>query len=116
MTVAQSITFFVANCFEELVDPDRRIYCETFAIQCLDLDRPSAGLHDRPEARNTHDSEFKGVIIAALRQRQVYVNRYVLPKDKRVQFRSDIISSRRHVHREVHLGSTTHSLWKYGFL
>ena len=42
MTVAQCISFLVADCFEKLVDPDTRINCESFPIQRLEFDRPSA--------------------------------------------------------------------------
>jgi hypothetical protein len=52
--VAQRIAFFVAHCFEELVDPDRGVDCEAFAIEGWERGRSCAGLENGPETGDTH--------------------------------------------------------------
>jgi hypothetical protein len=54
MTVTQRISFFIAHCFKELVDPDRGIDSEPLLVQGFDLDGPRAGLQNSPEASDTH--------------------------------------------------------------
>jgi hypothetical protein len=58
MGIAQSVALFIPNCFQELVDPNRGIDGETFAIQGSKVCRPRAGLNDSPEAVHTHDDEM----------------------------------------------------------
>jgi hypothetical protein len=55
MAVAQSIALLVANGLEELVDPDGSINGETLVVEGGEVRGTSAGLHDGPEALNTHD-------------------------------------------------------------
>ncbi len=54
MGIPQSISFFVTDSFEELVDPDGGIDRETLLIECFDLYRASTRLNDGPEPRDPH--------------------------------------------------------------
>jgi hypothetical protein len=54
MRVPERIALFVSYRFQELVNPNRRVDGESPFIECFKFDRASAGLHDRPEAGDTH--------------------------------------------------------------
>lgn len=57
--VAQGVTFLVADCFEELVDPDGSVDGETLAIESCEVGWTGAGLDDRPETVDTHGDESR---------------------------------------------------------
>jgi hypothetical protein len=56
--VSQGVAFLVSDGLEELVDPDGGIYGKPLAIECCEVGRPRAGLHDLPESVYTHDGGF----------------------------------------------------------
>ena len=54
MAVAQGVALLVADCLEKLVNPDGGIDGEALAVERRQVCRARAGLHDGPEALNTH--------------------------------------------------------------
>lgn len=54
MGIAQRVAFFVADGFEELVNPDGGIDGEAVAVEGFEGSRASGGTHDRPESCNSH--------------------------------------------------------------
>lgn len=52
--IAESMAFFVADGFKELIDPDRGIDGEALSSESFKFDRACARLDDSPEACNTH--------------------------------------------------------------
>lgn len=57
MAVAQTVAFFVAHGFEELVDPDGGVDGEAFAVEGGEVGWAGAGAGDGPEALDAHFSE-----------------------------------------------------------
>lgn len=55
--IAEGVAFLVSYGFQELVDPDRGIDGETFAVQGSKVGRSRAWLNDGPEAIHTHDDD-----------------------------------------------------------
>lgn len=72
--VAKGISFFVAHSFEELVDPNRGIYCEAFAVESWEGRRTRARLEDGPEAVDSHLENSKAIWVLGLMSaiRRVY--------------------------------------------
>jgi len=52
--VTQSIAFFIAHCFEKLIDPDGGIDCEALLVEGREGCWTSGGREDGPEACDTH--------------------------------------------------------------
>lgn len=66
MGVAQSVSLFVADGFEELVYPDGSIYRKAFAVKGRERRWASARVEDRPEAMDTHDEKEESPDVAVL--------------------------------------------------
>lgn len=60
--VAEGVAFFVANGFEELVDPDGGVDGQAFAVERREVGWAGAGLEDGPEAVHTHGGWLLGVV------------------------------------------------------
>lgn len=63
MGVTKGIAFFVADGFEELVDPDGGVDGEAFAVEGGEVGWAGTGLEDGPEAIHTHGGCLLGVVV-----------------------------------------------------
>ena len=54
MGVAQRVSFFVSDRFEELVDPDRGVDSKSLTIEGLEFGRACGGCYNGPKAGDTH--------------------------------------------------------------
>lgn len=59
--IPESVAFFVADGFEELIDPDGGVDGEALSSEGFESDRACTRLDDSPEASDTH----YGVVLLA---------------------------------------------------
>ena len=67
MRIAECIAFFVPHGLQKLVDPDRGVHCETFAVEGGEWCWAGAGLEDRPEGSNSHGEDRLGMMSRVLK-------------------------------------------------